>query len=257
MLNKQIESLQADIKTSVGQLEKQMADVRKELANTQQERDHIKQSSEDTHRSAQQVRADLEQLQQENSALERRAQDAEQKVSLLLDQVEHSVDNYRRQSRQPDLNGAAHNGGTGAGTHIRTLSAVSGADSVSETSLYEGGNRNSLALDSLANELETLRTHWETTNKNYRLSNAFDFEERAPGPGQMLQPGNVGEGLSGSLADWRKRLDDEEEVAKGRKGSAGSLSEGLVSPGGSKREMSPSGKEVGTGAGERGMVNLI
>jgi hypothetical protein len=108
-------------------------------------------------------------------------------------------------------------------------------------------------LDSLANELETLRTHWETTNKNYRLSNAFDFEDRAPvGPGSALTAGNVGEGLSGSLADWRKRLDAEEEVARSRKES------GALSPGGAgKREMSPSGKDVGTGGANKSQVNLI
>jgi hypothetical protein len=248
-LNKQIESLQAEIQSSVSQLERQMGEVRKELASAQQERDSLKKNNEETQRqltsSTQQARSDLTQLQQENALLERRAQDAEQKVSLLLDQVEHSVDNYRRQSRQVESNGNGNNVG-----HHRTLSNT---DSISETSLYEGGNRNSLALDSLANELETLRTHWETTNKNYRLSNAFDFEDRAPvGPGSALTAGNVGEGLSGSLADWRKRLDAEEEVARSRKGSE------ALSPGGAgKREMSPSGKDVGTGGANKSQVNLI
>jgi chromosome segregation ATPase len=248
-LNKQIESLQAEIQSSVSQLERQMGEVRKELASAQQERDSLKKNNEETQRqltsSTQQARSDLAQLQQENALLERRAQDAEQKVSLLLDQVEHSVDNYRRQSRQVESNGNGNNVG-----HHRTLSNT---DSISETSLYEGGNRNSLALDSLANELETLRTHWETTNKNYRLSNAFDFEDRAPvGPGSALTAGNVGEGLSGSLADWRKRLDAEEEVARSRKGSD------ALSPGGAgKREMSPSGKDVGTGGANKNQVNLI
>ena len=250
-LNKQIESLQLEIQSSVGQLERQMAEIRKELAATQQERDKLKSNHEETQRllstSTQQSRADLAQLQQENSSLERRAQDAEQKVALLLDQVEHSVDNYRRQSRQVESNGNAVNNG-----HHR---ALSGSDSISETSLYDGGNRNSLALDSLANELETLRTHWETTNKNYRLSNAFDFEDRSPLPSGTLTAGNMGEGLSGSLADWRKRLDAEEEVAKSRKGSTSDV---LLSPGGNgKREMSPSGKEVGAGGANKGLVNLI
>jgi hypothetical protein len=248
-LNKQIESLQTEIQSSVSQLERQMGEVRKELASAQQERDSLKKNNEETQRqltsSTQQARSDLAQLQQENALLERRAQDAEQKVSLLLDQVEHSVDNYRRQSRQVESHGNGNNVG-----HHRTLSNT---DSISETSLYEGGNRNSLALDSLANELETLRTHWETTNKNYRLSNAFDFEDRTPvGPGSALTAGNVGEGLSGSLADWRKRLDAEEEVARSRKGSD------ALSPGGAgKREMSPSGKDVGTGGANKSQVNLI
>jgi chromosome segregation ATPase len=246
VLNTQIESLQADVKTSVSQLERQMAEVRKELAAAQQERDHLKQNNEETQRqfssSTQQSKAELAQLQQENALLERRAQDAEQKVSLLLDQVEHSVDNYRRQSQRVELNGASHQ---------RT---ISNAESVSETSLYGGDNRNSMALDSLANELETLRTHWETTNKNYRLSNAFDYDER---PLERTVTGeSKGAELSSSLADWRKRLDQEEEVARSRKGSDGSpggLGAGLNS--GGKREMSPSGKEV-VGAGGS-QVNLI
>jgi chromosome segregation ATPase len=249
-LNKQIDSLQADLKISVSQLERQMADVKRELAATQQDRDLLKQSHDETQRqlsaSTQQARSDLAQLQQENALLERRAQDAEQKVSLLLDQVEQSVDTYRRQSRQVESNG-------GPGTsHQRTLSA---SESVSESSLYDGGNRNSTALDSLANELETLRSHWENTNKNYRLSNAFEFEERTPigrSPGDSLVASNAGDGLSGSLADWRKRLDAEEEVARSRKGSNNE-----TSPGGgiAKREMSPS--EVGGGAAGKSQVNLI
>ena len=273
-LNRQIESLQADIKSSVSQLEGQMAEVKRELASAQQERDHLKHDNEETQRqltsSTHQARADLQQLQQENALLERRAQDAEQKVSLLLDQVESSVDNYRRQSRQVEPNGGANHGG-GHHHHQRN---ISGAESVSETSLYggEGVNRNSMALDSLASELETLRTHWETTNKNYRLSNAFDFEERPVqrsegGAGTLAVGESKGGELSSSLADWRKRLDQEEEVARSRKGSDGSGvlgNFGAGSAGGSasgsggaaqgKREMSPS--EVHGAAGSS-QVNLI
>ena len=252
-LNKQIESLQVDIKSSVSQLESQMANVKRELAAAQQDRDQLKQNHEETQRqltaSTQQARSDLQQLQQENALLEQRAQDAEQKVSLLLDQVESSVDNYRRQSRQVESNGGANHGGN---HHQRTLS---GQESVSETSLYggEGVNRNSMALDSLASELETLRTHWETTNKNYRLSNNFDYDERP------LQRGDGGTGagerkgseLSSSLADWRKRLDQEEEVARSRKGSDGS---GVLGNFVGKREMSPSEVQGTAGSSQ---VNLI
>jgi chromosome segregation ATPase len=248
-LTQQIESLQGEIKSSVANLEQQMAEVRKELVTAQQERDQFKRSNEQTQRqlasSTEQARNDLTQLQQENSLLERRAQDAEQKVSLLLDQVEHSVDNYRRQSRQVESNGNISN------THQRTLSAT---DSVSESSLYEGGNRNSMALDSLATELETLRSHWENTNKNYRLSNTFDFEDRTPtarGPNDGLIAVNVGDGLSGSLADWRKRLDQDEEAARSRQGSESAISPTTAG----KREMSPN--EVGGGGSNNSQVNLI
>jgi hypothetical protein len=263
-LTGQIESLQAEIKSSVSQLESQMAEVKKALASAQQERDQLKHNNEETQRqltsSTQQARTDLQQLQQENALLERRAQDAEQKVSLLLDQVESSVDNYRRQSRQVEANGGNHAGKT----HQRS---VSGAESVSETSSYgvEGTNRNSMALDSLASELETLRTHWQTTNKNYRLSNAFDYDERplqrsdaGAGFGGMAAQESKGGELSSSLADWRKRLDAEEEVARSsRKGSDGSGVLGNFAVGSSsqgKREMSPS--EI-HGAASSSQVNLI
>ena len=82
-------------------------------------------------------------------------------------------------------------------------------------SIYGGAvsdARNSAALDSLANELDMLRSHWETTNKNYRLSNAFDFD----GPSPKKEEGGNGAGLSESLADWRKRLDTEERENKTR-----------------------------------------
>ncbi|KAF4634383.1 hypothetical protein G7Y89_g3715 [Cudoniella acicularis] len=243
-LSKKIEALQAEVKSTAGQLERQMAEVKKELAAAQQERDHLRQINEETRQelssSTEQARSELSQLQQENSLLERRAQDAEQKVSLLLDQVEHSVDNYRRQSRQAEPI-------AGSISHQRTISA---SESVSETSLYGTDNRNSMALDSLASELETLRTHWETTNKNYRLSNAFDFEDRTPLP--KLDEVKTGEGLSNSLADWRKRLDAEEEASRSRKNSD-SMSPGA--PG--RRELSPNGDERGASAERAGQANLI
>jgi hypothetical protein len=262
-LTEQIERLQGEMKSSVSQLESQMAKVKEELAASQQDREYLKQNQEETQRqlasSTQQARAELQQLQQENALLERRAQDAEQKVSLLLDQFESSVDNYRRQSRQVEANGAGQ-----AGNHHQR--SFSGAESVSETSLYggEGGNRNSMALDSLASELETLRTHWETTNKNYRMSNAFDYDER---PSQRGDASAVGFGgiaaqdtksseLSSNLADWRKRLDAEEDVARSRKGSDGSGVLGNFGSGNAqgKREMSPS--EV-QGTASTSQVNLI
>ena len=220
-LNRQIEDLQSHLRSSVSQLEQQMAQVRNELAAAQKERDGLRLSNEETQQqlasSTQRATADITQMQEENALLERRAQDAEQKVSLLLDQVEHSVDNYRRQSHRVDPNGSQHQRN------------VSGGDSMSEDSLYEP-NRNSMALDSLANELETLRTHWETTNKNYRLSNTFDFEEK-PLQRTTTTESEKQVGLSSSLADWRKRLDVEEEVARSRKGSKSGEVGRSISPG--------------------------
>ena len=242
-LRQQIENLQADLNNSHNQLERQLQEVRRELQTSQQERDHFKMSHEDAQRqlseSMQQARSDLTQLQHENSLLERRAMDAEQKVSLLLDQVETSVDNYRRQSRQVgDMNG-----GGSIHTHTRNLS---GHDSISGDSIYSGpagagglDNRNSVALDSLASELETLRTHWETTNKNYRLSNNFEFDR----PARIEEENERSDAeppleLSNSLADWRKRLDAEEHEARSRKGSNSAQSSGSQGSEG-RRAMTP------------------
>ncbi|TQS35169.1 hypothetical protein Golomagni_04417 [Golovinomyces magnicellulatus] len=164
------ESLQEEIKTSVKKLEQKIGDVRRELLSTEQERDELKHDQEETRRRAQ---VDLSQLQKENAQLQQQVQEAEQKVSLLLDQVEQSVDIYRRHSRPVETNGTTPS----ATSNILYHRGLLVTDSASDTS-YEGGNRNSMALDSLASELETLRSHWQNTNKNYRLSNAFDIDDR-------------------------------------------------------------------------------
>lgn len=198
-LQQQVESLQDELRTSGSQLEKKYETVQRELADLQKEKSTTsKQLS--THMK------DLEQLRSENALLEQRATDAEQKVSLLLDQVEHSVDSYRRRSRQTNLP-AVEPSSNGAGLgHARDESSE--VESVYGHSSTDG--RNSAALDNLASELETLRTHWEATNKNYRLSGNFDFDP--PADLKKENDGMAGAGLSESLADWRKKLDAEEHT---------------------------------------------
>ncbi|KAK4453340.1 negative regulator of mitotic exit [Podospora aff. communis PSN243] len=203
-LQGQIAKLQAELQKSASQLEKQVQTIRQELADSKRDRDSAVRSNEEAARRLDASKKELEQLQQENAMLEQRALEAEQKVGSYLDQMELSVDNYRRQSRQAGDHAAAGGnalGGTNGGLgHIRQES--------SETESVYGGvgdARNSTALDNLANELETLRSHWEATNKNYRLSNTFDFESHAP----PKRDDRASIGLSGSLADWRKRLDDD------------------------------------------------
>ncbi|KJR85587.1 cell polarity protein (Tea1) [Sporothrix schenckii 1099-18] len=247
-LSQKVEALQGDLASSKAQLEAQLQSVQQELEQVKSEREAAQKSKDEAMTHLTSSRRDLEQLHQENALLEQRAQEAEQKVGLLLDQVESSVGNYRRRSRQvasinaeqlreaatsgpnaaaiPTTNG--HNGGIGNHATIPALK-IGGSglgherqDSSETGSAYGesvgGDARNSAALDSLANELETLRSHWEATNKNYRLSNAFDFES-TPGAGAGAAPPSLstglrkdnkdegGLGLSESLADWRKRLD--------------------------------------------------
>lgn len=239
----QIESLQTEIYSSSAQMEKQLADVRKELEDTQASHSKLKQSHEELEKkfasNSEQARHEISQLQEENAQLEKRAQNAEEKVSLLLDQVESSVDNYRRQSRQVD----GMVGSSATTTHERNSI---GHESISENSMFANDNRNSMALDSLASELETLRTQWETTNKNYRLSNFGDYEDR---PTTGKSDAESGPQLSGSLADWRKRLDAEEQEARSRKGSLT----------GSERIMSPTGgrKDSNAGASGSNHVNVL
>ncbi|KAJ5063831.1 hypothetical protein J3E74DRAFT_307522 [Bipolaris maydis] len=71
-----------------------------------------------------------------------------------------------------------------------------------------------MALDSLASELDALRTHWETTNKAYRLSDRFDFERT---------PTNDKTTLNESLSQWRNNVDmddsdDDDDSIKDVKG---------------------------------------
>ncbi|CAK7266367.1 Negative regulator of mitotic exit [Sporothrix epigloea] len=260
-LSQKLEALQGDLSASKAQLESQLQSVQQQLEEAHVECDAAQKSKDEAMAHLASLRRDLEELHHANAILEQRAQDAEQRVGLLLDQVESSVGNYRRRSRQvagsinseqlhdavgggggggsaPHLNGSVmgngssmHNGtypsshmnlggSTGSGLgHERQDSSETGS-AYGES--FGGNARNSAALDSLANELETLRSHWEATNKNYRLSNAFDFEGTsatalggssggsgltATGARKDNKDEGGGLGLSESLADWRKRLD--------------------------------------------------
>jgi chromosome segregation ATPase len=259
-LQAEISRLQTDLRDKTANLEDHLQSIQHELVDAETERDAAMHSTEEAIRRLESSRRDLEQLQTENALLERRALDAEHKVGNLLDQVELSVDNYRRRSRQGDVPGATSvtptaistitNGGGSHGAHpamgmamgggpghTRQESIISDVDSLYDSNPRGapstapgggggggGGERNSAALDSLANELETLRSHWEATNKNYRLSNTFDFEAN---PGVIAKKDEqVSLGLSESLADWRKRLDDSHPAGEGEGRGAESQSPG-------------------------------
>ncbi|KAL5343363.1 hypothetical protein BJX70DRAFT_353954, partial [Aspergillus crustosus] len=206
-LQKSIAALQEDTSVSIANLEDQVARLRESLTSTEVEKKKSHAEYEDIKQEllalTEKSRSELEQLKQENSLLESRAVDAEQKVSMLLDQVEASVGHYRRQSQLGQgANGIsrthsdASSGTIGGGTRrSRADSTLSQDDAFLD-------NRGSMALDSLANELDALRTHWESTNRSYRLSTQSDFD-RTP---------TKDSGLSDSLAEWRRRLDEEEDT---------------------------------------------
>ena len=239
-LRHEIDEMQRSVKETHSQLESQMAQVQDELQDTAEERDRYRRTAEQAKQqimTLQQSHMDLEQLKSENHHLEKRAVDAEQKVTLLLDQVGSSVGAYRRQSQNLHQTAPANG-------HTRNLSAISSASSANPAPLSVGergghththtrsqdtdsssygpnpeqtneGQRNSMALDSLASELETLRSQWADTHRNYRLSNQFEFEPSAPT--SATGAGN----MSDSLANWRKRLDAEEATKKGGASSGG------------------------------------
>jgi len=100
--------------------------------------------------------------------------------------------------------------------------------SVASNATSNADGRNSLALDSLASELETLRSHWETTNKNYRLSEKFDFEQQQQ---QQLNAGPAN--TSESLANWRRGLDLDDDDENSRPTTAQGPS--LTSKGGAEK----------------------
>ncbi|KAI9805344.1 MAG: Negative regulator of mitotic exit [Piccolia ochrophora] len=247
-LRAEISSLQDRTKASIHNLESQLSSISAELATTRSERDHYHTASVDAsaHLASltQQTRQDLDAMKAENAQLEVRALDAEQKVSLLLDQVETSVDHYRRASRAMDPsapNGIPPLSHPSLPQHSRNLSSSANTDadvatdpvspaSPSGSAATTLDNRTSLALDNLASELDALRTHWETTNKNYRLSNTFDFE-RTPtsATGEVVDDGND---FGGSLAGWRRRLEIEEREREGyRGGGAGPASSAAIGSG--------------------------
>ena len=221
-LREQISNLQGEIEHSRNEMQEQLDKVKKELEKTKEERERVVTSSEQTQRqlsqSFEQARSDLDQLQEENNLLEQRALDAEQKVALLLDQVESSVDSYRRQSLNQDPAHANKN-------HIRNFSTTDSeaGDSVYSDATARGGDRNSMALDNLASELETLRSHWQSTNKNYRQSQISTFEFDTPATekteSQSLgvengAPKDVSKSIDSSLQDWRQRLQADEDAAE-------------------------------------------
>ncbi|KAK3070352.1 Negative regulator of mitotic exit [Teratosphaeriaceae sp. CCFEE 6253] len=258
-LRKEVEEAQMELKNHVSVMETRINGMQQHMEQSRAELT----SARTAHATSQadfttlqathaQSRGDISRMQNENAMLEERARDAENKVQLLLDQVEHSVDSYRRQSRRASQmaggSGASMANGIGNATggfhHQRNTSGASGisqstvgnhvegrlghrrnvSDAAESTysqdapSMVEGhtghdDGRNSLALDALAGELDALRSHWETTNKNYRLSDKFDFDQRNAGAAPSTTTTSAMSGDYGSLANWRRGLDIEDEDA--------------------------------------------
>ncbi|KAJ5239636.1 hypothetical protein N7468_004255 [Penicillium chermesinum] len=211
-LQSSIANLEQTSSASIQSLQSQVEKMKQQLALAESEKEKSRAEHDRTQSellaTAERTRAELEQLKQENQLLETRASDAEEKVNMLLEQVQLSVGQIRRQSQHMQ----------GANGHSRNHSAASSAtaggraradSNLSQDSTSFPDNRGSMALDSLANELEALRSQWEVTNRsNYRLSTQLDIDrtptkDTSDGPGMM----------SDSLNEWRRRLDEEERTA--------------------------------------------
>ncbi|KAH7078587.1 hypothetical protein FB567DRAFT_139063 [Paraphoma chrysanthemicola] len=218
-LQAQVSEMQEKMKASVSTLEGQIARLQSDLATARHEAETAARSSKEAETKAEQGRLDLEALQRQHALVEERAREAESRVQMFLDQFETSVDSYRRQSQIPANEPNEHR------AHHRGHDSVASADSLYShdegSSTPDANNRrgstatrNSMALDNLASELDALRSHWETTNKAYRLSDRFDFERN---------PTNDKNDLSDSLSEWRTRVDAENksEAASGKENAFG------------------------------------
>jgi hypothetical protein len=140
---------------------------------------------------------------------------------MFLDQFENSVDNYRRMSRLeqqtratggPGLKGDADSIYSSAtiedDQHDETDTETEGritptlhAEGATGATGGKRGDRSSTALDTLTTELDALRSKWENTSRNYKLSDQFDFE-RGPSTGTAGRE---------SLSTWARGFDGDEE----------------------------------------------
>jgi hypothetical protein len=274
-LRKELTDMQENVKSSVTALESQMASLKGSLAQAEADRDKLQQSHAEHEAQLKAVtdsaHVDLDSLRHENKALEVRCADAEHKVQMFLDQVETSVDNYRRTSRleqqhvrlpglQPvGLQPLGHQplGHQPLG-HQPVLIAAKGTDvdSLYSTTTNEDDDededdretetgdspsshhnlsqksaankrrdRTSTALDTLTTELDALRSRWETTSRNYKLSEQFDFEKSpssatsgAHGTAGISAPSSSGGGPlasaftgGGRFPSWAKGLETDTE----------------------------------------------
>jgi hypothetical protein len=210
LLRSELAETQDRMKASVMNLEKQLTKMQSDLAAARHEAEVHANSRKQLESSAEQTRSDLEALKRQNAIVEERAREAESRVQMFLDQFETSVDSYRRQSQLPA--GSTNGEHRGHRAHDSVASAESLYSNNDDSSTPDAtrpassATRNSMALDNLASELDALRSHWETTNKAYRLSDRFEFE-KAPS-------GEQGD-MADSLAQWRHRVSAESQQNEG------------------------------------------
>jgi hypothetical protein len=241
-LKAEMAQTQTSLKSTMASLESQITLLKNTLSQAEKDRETMRteaSQSQAAHEAqmnqlAERARADLDALRHENELLEQRAEQAETKVQSFLDQFESSVDNYRRQSRissqgpngvrghkpSNSLSGESiYSTATDTDVEEDAASTASGELTPSAHSFPTAGiaggvgpgpskharDRSSTALDSLATELDALRSHWEETNmRNYRLSDRFEFEKSPSTPGNFVHGPNTPDSTSGTDGNWSK-----------------------------------------------------
>ncbi|KAF2131965.1 cell polarity protein-like protein [Dothidotthia symphoricarpi CBS 119687] len=213
-LETELSNVQENMKRSVARLEGQIAALQAELTGARNAVEVTTHNARQATSAAEQHRTDLEALRRQYALVEERAREAEHRVQMFLDQFETSVDNYRRQSHVPveSVNGEHMRHRThDSVASVESLYSRNDGSSTPEAAINNrpasSATRNSMALDNLASELDALRSHWETTNKAYRLSDHFNFDRT---------PTNDRDEHNESLAQWRQRIgSDAPEDHKG------------------------------------------
>lgn len=119
--------------------------------------DHVKQMEDDLEEAHLATRR----LEFENREMERRMIESENKVKLLLDQFEQSVDTYRRQSMM--VSPSLFEGKDVPAGHHKSVSTDD--ESLLAPAIVNGHPRTSSALDLLASELDQLRNHWQSSSQ--------------------------------------------------------------------------------------------
>ncbi|KAA8569895.1 hypothetical protein EYC84_002238 [Monilinia fructicola] len=205
----QIETLQSEIKSSSAQMEKQLADVRKELQNTQTSYSNLKRSHEELET---QLATSSEQARHELDQLQEENAQLEKRAQDAEEKVSLLLDQVE----------------SSVDNYRRQSRQV---DSIVGVPAPTTNKRNSIGHESVS--------------ESSILSNFGDYDDR---PTTSKSDAENAPQLSGSLADWRKRLDAEEQEARSRKGSLT----------GSERIMSPTGgrNDSNTGASGSNQVNV-
>jgi hypothetical protein len=267
-LRAEIDAMQGRLTSSVTQLETQMSSLRGLQAERDEHKnaaENLQRELMSNRSDVESLRAQNSTLEARAAEAEKKIQLLLDTVGSTVNNYRRTS-----QSAEGMLNGASMGGSSGGAFHPTAHNRDYSTASIGNESLYGGGpgdavpssdtmpsqpsgmpqhmmserdlssggahhqhnlSRNSLALDNLASELETLRSHWETTANKQRLSDrsvdlghpdmshmsgepgpvysnaghADDVREQVVGTQDRPRPTEQAP-LSASMAEWRKNL---------------------------------------------------